>query len=80
MNSNGMLVKLGETGVKTLDDLADLASDELIEQLGDQAPDPEQADAIIMAARAHWFDGEEASEASEGTGAQAEEAAIAEQS
>ena len=31
-----MLVALGEKGVKTLDDLADLASDELIEIVGDR--------------------------------------------
>jgi N utilization substance protein A len=55
-----MLVTLGEKGVKTLDDLGDLASDELIEMLGDQAPSAEEADAIIMAARAHWFEGEDA--------------------
>jgi N utilization substance protein A len=51
----GQLVKLGEKGVKTLDDLADLASDELIEILGDDAPDEETANAVIMAAREHWF-------------------------
>ena len=55
-----MLVKLGEAGVKTLDDLGDLASDELIEHLGDLAPNAENADRIIMAARAHWFDDEPA--------------------
>ncbi|MBM3613079.1 MAG: transcription termination/antitermination protein NusA, partial [Alphaproteobacteria bacterium] len=54
-----MLVKLGEKGVKTLDDLADLAGDELIEIVGEKALEPEQANAIIMAARAHWFEGEE---------------------
>ena len=54
-----VLVRLGENGVKTLDDLADLASDELIELLGDLAPNAEEADRIIMAARAHWFDGDE---------------------
>jgi N utilization substance protein A len=55
----GQLVKLGEKGIKTLDDLADLASDELIEILGDDAPDEETANAVIMAARQHWFaDGE----------------------
>ncbi len=32
-----MLVALGEKGVKTLDDLADLASDELIEIVGAEA-------------------------------------------
>jgi N utilization substance protein A len=53
-----MLVALGENGIKTLDDLGDLASDELIEILGELAPSPAEADAIIMAARAHWFDDE----------------------
>jgi len=53
-----MLVALGEKGVKTLDDLADLASDELIEIVGENAMDEETANAVIMAARAHWFDGE----------------------
>jgi N utilization substance protein A len=51
------LVSLGEKGVKTLDDLADLASDELIEALGGpEAMDEETANAVIMTARAHWFD------------------------
>ena len=63
--SSGMLVKLGEGGVKSLDDLADLASDELIELLGELAPEPSQADAIIMAARAHWFDDEPEAETEE---------------
>ncbi|MFP5516684.1 MAG: transcription termination factor NusA [Alphaproteobacteria bacterium] len=57
------LVKLGENGVKTLDDLADLAGDELVEILtkdgAKDAPSEEEANAIIMAARAHWFEGEE---------------------
>ncbi|WP_439576832.1 transcription termination factor NusA [Elioraea sp.] len=57
------LVALGEKGVKTLDDLADLASDELIEILGAEAMDEETANAVIMAARAHWFEGEEAGSA-----------------
>jgi N utilization substance protein A len=55
-----MLVKLGEKGVKTLDDVGDLASDELIEIVGKDALDEERANAIIMAARAHWFEGAEA--------------------
>ncbi|GAN77643.1 transcription elongation factor NusA [Acidisphaera rubrifaciens HS-AP3] len=55
-----MLVALGERGVKTLDDLADLASDELIEIVGADNMDEATANDIIMAARAHWFDGEEA--------------------
>jgi len=52
-----MLVSLGEKGVKTLEDLADLAGDELIEILGAETVDEESANAIIMAARqaAGWF-------------------------
>ncbi len=55
-----MLVQLGEKGVKTLDDLADLAGDELVEIVGEDAMDAETANAVIMAARAHWFGEEEA--------------------
>jgi transcription termination/antitermination protein NusA len=50
-----MQVALGEKGVKTLDDLADLASDELIEIVGAEAMDETTANDVIMAARAHWF-------------------------
>ncbi|QBL94264.1 Transcription termination/antitermination protein NusA [Komagataeibacter saccharivorans] len=57
--TNQMLVTLGEKGVKTLDDLADLAGDELVEILGSDAIDEDAANEIIMAARAHWFDGDE---------------------
>jgi N utilization substance protein A len=63
-----MMVKLGEAGVKSLDDLADLASDELIEIVGSDALDTDSANAVIMAARAHWFEGE-------GVGAEAKGAA-----
>jgi N utilization substance protein A len=63
-----LLAAIGEKGVKTLDDLADLAGDELIEVAGATAKlEPEQANAIIMAARAHWFaDGAEAGAATAG--------------
>ena len=54
----GMLVTLGEKGVKTLDDLGDLAGDELIDLLGKDKLTVDEANAVIMAARAHWFDGE----------------------
>lgn len=55
----GLLVKLGEKGLKTLDDVADLASDELLEIAGtDSGLDEDQANEIIMAARAHWFEDE----------------------
>ncbi|KDE19831.1 transcription elongation factor NusA [Acetobacter aceti 1023] len=56
--TNQMLVTLGEKGVKTLDDLADLAGDELVEILGAEAIEEEAANEIIMAARAHWFEDE----------------------
>jgi N utilization substance protein A len=49
------LIVLGEKGVKTLDDLADLAGDELVELLGSDGVDMETANKVIMAARAHWF-------------------------
>ncbi|WP_431281865.1 transcription termination factor NusA [Humitalea sp. 24SJ18S-53] len=54
-----MLVALGEKGIKSLDDLADLASDELLEIVGEEALDEESANAVIMAARAHWFPDDE---------------------
>ena len=55
-----MQVALGEKGVTTLDDLADLASDELIEIVGAEQMTEETANEVIMGARAHWFeDGEE---------------------
>jgi N utilization substance protein A len=51
-----MLVALGDKGVKTLDDLADLAGDELVETVqGSAKLTLDEANAIIMAARAHWF-------------------------
>ena len=77
-----MLVTLGEQGVKTLDDLADLAADELRFAISSQRGEhnlegmaaldeaevdrvlqgspmgQDEANAIIMAARAHWFDDE----------------------
>ena len=67
--SPAMLVTLGEAGIKTIDDLGDLATDELIDAgnregegrgiLADYGLDADQANAIIMAARAHWFDDED---------------------
>jgi N utilization substance protein A len=60
--TSARLVVLGENNIKTLDDVGDLASDELIEVLGDLAPDLEEANTIIMAARAHWFEDEDDAE------------------
>ena len=50
-----MILSLAENGVKNLDDLADLASDELIEILGEGVVTEVEANRIIMAAREHWF-------------------------
>ncbi|MGE0269652.1 MAG: transcription termination factor NusA [Alphaproteobacteria bacterium] len=62
--NSAMLVALGEAGVKTRDDLADLASDELVDResgfLKGFDLSQDDANAIIMAARAHWFDDEPA--------------------
>lgn len=51
-----MLVLLGRAGIKTLDDFADLAGDELMDILGKDALDEETANAMIMKAREHWFE------------------------
>ncbi len=83
--TEAMLVVLGKAEIKTLDDLADLATDELIQKARTEARrgntndrhdrkrsedkagilavfglSEEQGNEIIMAARAHWFDDEDA--------------------
>jgi len=62
-----MLVVLGESKITTLDDFAGLAGDELLELLeasdkGGGKIDLDEANALIMQARAHWYenDGEAA--------------------
>ena len=47
-----LIAQLAEAGVHTRDDLADLAVDELTEITGQSA---EEATALIMKAREHWF-------------------------
>ena len=54
-----LIAKLAEGGVHTLDDLADLAVDELTEITGQSA---DEAKALIMKAREHWFTNEAASQ------------------
>ncbi|MDQ3245695.1 MAG: transcription termination factor NusA [Pseudomonadota bacterium] len=82
--TEAMLVTLGKAGIRTLDDLADLATDELVQKkrpeqrrqretsqraedkggvLADFALSDEQGNEIIMAARAHWFEDEDAAAA-----------------
>ena len=91
--TEAMLVTLGKANIRTLDDLADLATDELIQKkrpeprrqrepsnrpedkggiLADYGLTEEQGNEIIMAARAHWFEDEDAGRAA------AEEDAVAE--
>jgi len=55
LNAND-LIALGLNGIKSLDDLADLASDELLEITGTSNLNQKSADEVIMAARAHWFE------------------------
>ncbi|MFN7445365.1 MAG: transcription termination factor NusA [Curvibacter sp.] len=55
-----LIAKLAEAGVHTLDDLADLAVDELTEITGQTGDD---AKALIMKAREHWFTNEAAPQA-----------------
>ena len=57
--SPAILVTLGENGVKELDDLADLASDELLDLIPGAGMTVAAANDVIMAARAHWFEDEE---------------------
>ncbi len=57
--SPAVLVSLGDNGVKTLDDLADLSTDELLELAPQGSLTAERAEEIIMAARAHWFEDED---------------------
>ena len=93
--NEAMLVTLGKAGIKTLDDLADLATDELIQKrrieprrkvvptnepkggiLAEYNLSEEQGNEVIMAARAHWFEDEDAAAAAKST----EEDAVAESS
>ena len=50
-----MILTLAEKGIKNIDDLADLAADELIEMLGENSLSETEANDIIMSAREHWF-------------------------
>ncbi len=51
-----LIAKLADAGVQTRDDLADLAVDELTDLTGQSEDD---ARALIMKARAHWFTDQE---------------------
>jgi N utilization substance protein A len=54
--SLAMMLTLAENDIRTLDDLAGLDNEELVELLSDHGlSDDGEAGDIIMAARAHWF-------------------------
>jgi len=74
LRANQILI-LGEKGIKTLDDLADLAGDELVELLGEGQITEKAANEVIMKAREHWFAEEDA--AAEKAAAEAEAASDA---
>ena len=58
--SLSMLLTLAQANILSLDDLADLDNEELIEILAEhELTDDAEAGDIIMAARAHWFDEED---------------------
>jgi N utilization substance protein A len=59
-----MILKLAEQGVKTVDDLGDLAADELREMVGADQLTESQANGVIMKARESWFPAEETQAAS----------------
>jgi len=55
-----MLLTLAENDIRSLDDLAGLDNEELLEFLGPHGlSDDGEAGDIIMAARAHWFEDED---------------------
>lgn len=56
-----MIIKMGEADIKSLDDFADLATDELVEILGEETLTNNDSERLIMAAREQlgWFAEEE---------------------
>ncbi len=62
---SALSAKLAENAIRTRDDLAELAVDELTEMTG---IDDERAKTLIMAARAHWFAERRRSNARAGAG------------
>jgi N utilization substance protein A len=57
-----VLKVIAPKGIKTLDDLADLAADEFAELAPKSGLDEEQINELIMQARAHWFEDEDGAE------------------
>lgn len=71
--NSAQILKVGSEDIKTLDDLAGLAGDELVEYLGEGELTEKDANAIIMQAREQlgWFTEEEAPAEEETEAAQA---------
>lgn len=51
-----VIIELEKVNVKTLEDFADLSSDEVIEMIGDSHISREELDTAIMKARENWFE------------------------
>ena len=51
-----IIMKLGNSGIKSLEDLADLATDELVEILGEDTMSHRLAGRVIMKARELAYD------------------------
>ena len=63
----GLAFRLASQGVVTRDDLAELATDDLLEIT---EMDEEEAAALIMKARAHWFEAEAAEQSDQADSAE----------
>lgn len=60
-NNEELILLLGDKGIKSLDDLADLATDEFVEMIPQDISGmrDSKVEALIMKAREHWFNDEE---------------------
>ncbi len=69
-----LVIALAEQGVKSRDDLADLATDEFVEMIPQDVSGmkPREVEALIMKAREHWFADEVSDEAEGDAGAEAD--------
>jgi N utilization substance protein A len=56
--SSDLMLRLGENGLKTLNDLGDLSRDEFHEIIPESGLSDDHIDEMIMAARSNWFSGE----------------------
>jgi len=74
--SSSHILIIGAKDIKKLDDLADLAGDELVELLGEGQMTEKEANDVIIAARAHWFEEEDAKAAEEAAAAEVTEAEV----